>query len=208
MLNATLEQYIKGVSSVLEEIPEERKLMLLPVVNYLQGSLSKNHDAKLLFVCTHNSRRSLFAQVWAQVAAWKNGVKNFQAFSAGDSVTAVHPNTRDALIRAGVQTKTMSEGDNPLYKAVFDNEIPSPILFSKDIDYTELPKKNFGAVLVCVEDAETCPFIPNAEVRIPLPYNDPKKFDDTTEMKAAYDRCCLQIATEMFWVMKNVSEEM
>jgi arsenate reductase len=75
-------------------------------------------------------------------------------------------------------------------------------LFSKDLDHPGLPKKNFGAVLVCVNDAEACPFIPHAEVRIPLPYADPKKFDGTGEMEAAYDRCCLQIASEMMWVME------
>jgi arsenate reductase len=149
----------------------------------------------------------MFTQVWAQLAGWCFGVKNFQAYSAGGATSSLHPNTRDTLIRAGVQIKALTEGNNPLYKAEFSESFPSLFLFSKNLDYSELPKKNFGAVLVCVEDAEACPFIPTADVRIPLAYDDPKKFDNTDQMETAYDKCCRQIAAEMFYVMKTISEK-
>lgn len=147
----------------------------------------------------------MFAEVWAQVAAWNFGIKNFHSHSAGSSVTALHANTREALMRAGILIEVSGNGNNPQHSAVFNEAIPPLKLFSKDLDHPELPKKNFGAVLVCVNDAEACPFIPQADVRIPLPYSDPKKFDGTDEMIAAYDRSCREIATEMFWVMKQVS---
>jgi len=149
----------------------------------------------------------MFTQVWAQLAGWLFGVKNFHTYSAGGDLSALHPNTKDALIRAGIQIQTLTEGVNPLYHAMFGETLPPIYLFSKQVDFSENPKKNFGAVLVCVDDAEWCPFIPNADVRIPLPYNDPKKFDGTHEMESAYARCCRQIAEEMFYVMKSVSKK-
>ena len=145
--------------------------------------------------------------MWSRVAAWKLGIKNFRSFSAGSEVSAVHPNTRDALIRAGVSTIASTIGQNPIYQAEFGGSFPSLVLFSKGIDSSELPAENFGAVLVCVKDAEACPFIPHAEVRIPLTYDDPKNFDGTEQMPDAYDRCCKQIASEMFWLMNEVQKK-
>ena len=205
MFSKALEDYAATISSAADEIAGERKALLRPVVSYLLEVISKKHEPNLLFVCTQNSRRSMFAEVWAQVASWNFGIKNFHACSAGSGATALHPNTRAALNRTGILIEAISGGENPLYRAEFGAAIPPMKLFSKDIDHPELPKKNFGAVLVCVNDAEACPFIPYADVRIPLPYSDPKKFDGTDEMIAAYDRCCREIAKEMFWVMKQVS---
>lgn len=207
MFSRALEDYVATISSVAEEIAWERKALLRPIVSYLLEVISKEREPTLLFVCTQNSRRSMFAEVWAQVAAWNLGIRNFHSYSAGSGATALHPNTRDALNRTGILIEAISGGENPVYRAEFGDALPSMNLFSKDIDHPELPKKNFGAVLVCVNDAEACPFIPHADVRIPLPYSDPKKFDGTHEMIAAYDRCCREIAKEMFWVMKQVSEK-
>ncbi|MFI5135101.1 MAG: protein-tyrosine-phosphatase [Chitinophagales bacterium] len=190
-----------------DNISDQRKQQAQPVIDYLLKVISLGKEPKLLFVCTQNSRRSMFAQVWAQLGALIFGVKNFHVYSAGSESTALHPNTRDALIRTGIKIDELTGGENPLYRASFSGAFPSVDLFSKSIDFSENPKKDFGAVLVCVEDAEACPFIPNADVRIPLPYADPKKFDNSDEMEAAYDRCCQQIAAEMFWVMKTVSEK-
>ncbi len=207
MFSEKLEAYVSTIPSFTDEVTEERKVLLQPIVSYLKEAISKKHEANLLFVCTQNSRRSMFAEVWAQVAAWNFRIKNFHACSAGSGATALHPNTRAALKRTGILIEAISGGENPQYQAEFGAAIPPMKLFSKDIDHPELPKRNFGAVLVCVNDAEACPFIPHADVRIPLPYSDPKKFDGTDEIIAAYDRCCREIAKEMFWLMKLVSEK-
>jgi hypothetical protein len=208
MFSKALEDYAATISAGAEDIAPERQALLRPIVSYLADVISKQQEPRLLFVCTQNSRRSIFAEVWAQVAAWKYGISNFHASSAGSAVTTLHPNTRDALMRSGILIEANGGGENPLYRAEFGHALPPMNLFSKDLDHPGLPKKNFGAVLVCVNDAEACPFIPNADVRIPLPYADPKKFDGTDEVKMAYDHSCEEIAREMFWVMKQVSEKM
>ena len=51
-------------------IPQFRKQELNLLSNYIK---EKKEIANLIFICTHNSRRSLLAQVWAQVAAHHYG---------------------------------------------------------------------------------------------------------------------------------------
>ena len=50
-------------------LSEKRQESLDNLVEYLLHRLSKGEKASILFVCTHNSRRSQFSQVWGQFAA-------------------------------------------------------------------------------------------------------------------------------------------
>jgi arsenate reductase (thioredoxin) len=59
--------------------------------------------------------------------------------------------------------------------------------------------------MTCSHADENCPFIPGAEARIPVRYEDPKAFDDTTEEAAQYDARSRQIASEMFFVFSRVT---
>jgi protein-tyrosine-phosphatase len=204
-LYPALGRYVAQVLSGIHEVAAERRQLLKSVAEYLRQAKAGEQESRLLFVCTHNSRRSMFAQVWAQLAAEVFEIKNFNSFSAGSEATALHPNTAAALKRAGFQLTKETGGENPLYKISFSETAPAINLYSKTAESNELPAGNFAAVLVCVEDAEACPFIPNADARFPLSYSDPKKFDGTAEMEAMYDRCCSEIALEMLWVMKELA---
>jgi arsenate reductase (thioredoxin) len=62
----------------------------------------------------------------------------------------------------------------------------------------------YAAVMTCSHADENCPFIPAAEVRIPVRYEDPKQFDNTPGEADRYDQRSLQIASEMFHVFSNV----
>jgi len=58
--------------------------------------------------------------------------------------------------------------------------------------------------MTCSHADENCPFIPGAEARIPVRYEDPKAFDDTPEEAAQYDARSKQIASEMFYVFSRI----
>ena len=58
--------------------------------------------------------------------------------------------------------------------------------------------------MTCTHADENCPFIPGAEKRISLPFEDPKAFDDTSEEAEQYDKRSLQIATEMKYVFNEL----
>ncbi|MCB0675106.1 MAG: protein-tyrosine-phosphatase, partial [Saprospiraceae bacterium] len=55
-------------------IPEERRRVLGDLAAYLSEKMKKKKTIPLVFICTHNSRRSQFAQVWASVMAARHGV--------------------------------------------------------------------------------------------------------------------------------------
>ncbi len=52
-----------------ESIPAERKIILQPLLDYIQAKVTNHQAVRLNLICTHNSRRSHLAQVWAQTAA-------------------------------------------------------------------------------------------------------------------------------------------
>jgi hypothetical protein len=53
---------------------------------------------------------------------------------------------------------------------------------------------------------EACPVVSGAEVRISLPFNDPKHSDGTPSETEKYNEACRRIAIEMFYVMNQVKQ--
>ena len=62
----------------------------------------------------------------------------------------------------------------------------------------------FAALMVCADADEACPFVPGADARFAIPFEDPKAFDGTDLEAAMYDERCRQIATELFFVFEYV----
>ena len=60
--------------------------------------------------------------------------------------------------------------------------------------------------MTCSDADENCPFIPGAEMRLPLTYEDPKEADDKPEERAVYDERVRQIGREIFYAMQLISE--
>lgn len=197
-MNKTLEAYCKALT--VKPIDEDRLSVLQALVDYSTGK----SQLQLNFICTHNSRRSQFAQIWAQIAAHYYQI-NCSTFSGGVEVTACNPRTIAALERCGISVqKSGSNSSNPLYKLRFAEDASSVDLFSKLYDDSVNPKANFAAIMTCSDADENCPFIPGTEARIALNYRDPKEFDDSPQESKAYDERCAQIATEMFYVFKSI----
>ena len=192
-MNTQLEQYILGLEQKFEGIGSSRKLLLQNIAQYIS-----NGGEALNFICTHNSRRSQFGQVWATVAAYYYGVK-IKNYSGGTKETAFNNSAINALKRAGF-TAEVATGKNPkvaLHFAAKENPI---LCFSKTFDAPTNPKSNFAAVMTCAHADENCPFVPGAEKRFALTFTDPKEADGTPEETESYDKSCLNIATEIFFI--------
>jgi hypothetical protein len=161
-----------------------------------------------LFICTHNSRRSQFCQLWAQTAAFYYGLTGIKTYSGGTKVTAFNHRVVDTLKRTGFTIIINSENkNNPKYAIKPGKYYPEIIMYSKKYDNEINPENNFCAIMVCSDADEACPIVTGAGKRISLPYNDPKEFDGTSLEKEKYDECCRQIAREMFFVMEYVKEK-
>ncbi|WP_026954592.1 protein-tyrosine-phosphatase [Algoriphagus vanfongensis] len=185
------------------DIPEERKKVLQSLIDFIQDKIDSGEAVHLNFICTHNSRRSQFSQIWAQTAAAFYRIPAY-CYSGGVEVTAFNDRAVASIRRSGFRVAQKGV-DNPFY-FVFYSEDEDPIAaFSKLYDDPINSKDNFAAVMTCAHADENCPFIPGASARIPVRYEDPKAFDDTPEEASRYDERSLQIASEMFYVFANVS---
>ena len=185
-------------------ISAERKIVLQPLVDFIQGKANNNQEIRLNLICTHNSRRSHLSQVWAQTAAAHYGIKNVFCYSGGTEATAMFPMAAKTLAKQGFQIKTIAEGSNPVYAIKYSENAHPIIGFSKTFDDDFNPQSEFAAILTCSSADQGCPFIAGAEVRIPITFEDPKAFDNTPKQAEKYEERSVQIATEMFYVFSQI----
>ncbi|WP_288006662.1 low molecular weight phosphatase family protein [Thermonema sp.] len=200
-LYPALEQYLQKRSSEFNQISHERKEQLRTFAEHIRQLHHKQGEVPITFICTHNSRRSHFAQVWMTVAAYNAGLDYIRCYSGGTEATACNPRTIAALQRAGFQVSTRRDGDNPHYQIRFASDAPAVIAYSKVYDAAENPQERFIAVMTCSQADEACPAVRGAAARVALPYEDPKKADGTPQEASTYDARCAQIAREMLYVV-------
>lgn len=187
-----------------QSISDERKVVLFPLVKYIQEKINEGEAIRLNFICTHNSRRSHLSQIWAQTMAYHVGLKNVSCYSGGTEATAIFIKVLETLTSQGFQVLKLSENENPVVAVKFaDNE--NPILcFSKTYDHPFNPSTQFGAVMTCNNADEGCPIVVGAEARFPIKYDDPKAYDGTPLQTEKYAERSLYIAREMLWVFSQI----
>jgi arsenate reductase len=196
--------YISTNKLDFSTIPEERKSIISEIASYIKEHRSDNSPINLIFICTHNSRRSHMSQLWSQAAADYYGVGNIHCFSGGTEVTAFNPRAVKAMQDAGFRIIKTNESLNPVYQVSFSESIVPFDAFSKKFSDPYNPQQNFIAVMTCSEADAACPLVPGAEARFSLPYEDPKSFDNTPQEEEAYRERCRQISTEMFLLMSLI----
>ncbi len=189
-----------------QSITTERKQTLSPLVEYIQEKMAKKEPIRLNFICTHNSRRSHLSQIWAQTMAHHFGVENVSCYSGGTEATALFPMVASTLANTGFEVRMLSEGKNPVYGIKFSENEHPVICFSKRMDDDFNPKSDFAAIMTCSQADEGCPFVPGAEKRIPITYEDPKAFDNTPQQAEKYSERSKQIATEMLYVFSQIQK--
>lgn len=187
-----------------QSISDERKVVLLPLVNYIQEKINTDKAIRLHFICTHNSRRSHLSQIWAQTMAYHVGLKNVSCYSGGTEATAIFIKVLETLTSQGFQVLRLSGNENPVVAVKFAaNE--NPILcFSKTYDHPFNPSTQFGAVMTCSNADEGCPIVVGSEARFPIKYDDPKAYDGTPLQTEKYAEKSLDIAREMWWVFSQI----
>ncbi len=186
------------------QISLERKDVLQPLITYIREKQSTNEIIRLNFICTHNSRRSHLAQIWAQTAAHYFGIENINCYSGGTEATALFPVVAKTLTNQGFDVYQLSESTNPVYGIKFDQNEQAIICFSKSYDHPFNPKYQYAAIITCNAADEACPLVIGAEARIPVKYEDPKLFDGKPEMDTKYTERSLQIGQEMWYVFSQI----
>jgi arsenate reductase (thioredoxin) len=206
MIFQTLQSYISQCILSFDSIPEERKVTLKKISQFIAGKVKAGETANLIYVCTHNSRRSHFGQIWGKTAAAFYGIHHVNTFSAGTEATAFNPNAIRAAIHAGFQIAKIEESKNPTYAVSFSNDNPPLRCFSKTYKDDSIPKDNLCAVMTCTEADGNCPLIPGTELRVSCPYDDPKAFDGTSQQEEKYNERCRQVAMENLYLFSLINK--
>lgn len=204
-LNEQLQSYSKALESEYALIPETRRQELAELGNYIANKINAGEAAKLTVICTHNSRRSHIGQLWLAAAASYYGVEGVATYSGGTEATAFNPRAVAAMRRAGFGISGDETETNPHYTATLGNGLEGITLFSKKYDDPANPQQGFAAIMVCSDADEACPFIPGADKRFAIRYDDPKASDGTPAEAATYDERCRQIGREMLFAMRHAS---
>lgn len=195
-----IQQICSDLIQQFDSISPERKATLVKISDYMQMKLDEKLPVQLMYVCTHNSRRSHFGQIWSAVATEYFSIPHVKTFSGGTEATSFNPNAIQALKDSGFEIfSAESTNDNPRYTVQFgDNQ--DTVCFSKVYDDSANPSTGFAVIMTCSDAEENCPFIPGVELRVATTYEDPKKFDDTALQSEKYSERSNQIAMETLYV--------
>jgi len=206
-LTPSLDTYVRARIAEFDQIPPERRAALDQLACYIRSCARANRPCRLVFICTHNSRRSHMGQVWATVAGAWYETEGLTAYSGGTESTAFNPRAVDALRRAGLIVEQTTHDTNPIYHVRFSQDEPAITCFSKVYDHEPNPRAEFAAVMTCADAAEACPVVFGADARIAIPYLDPKTADGSKLESQTYDERCAQIAREMLYAFALASAQ-
>lgn len=203
-----LRPYVNQVANELDTISADRKAVLAEISATIIARLETGTDAKLTFICTHNSRRSHMSQIWAQTAAYYYGLDKVHTFSGGTQATACNCRTVTAMRKAGFDIEDATTGDNPLYLVRYAEDRPPIRAYSKLYNADDNPKRDFIALMTCSAADKSCPVVKGAIARYAIHYVDPRLCDDTPTETVAYNERCREIAREMFYIMSEVRRQL
>ncbi len=200
---AKIEAFIHSLDREVEKIAPERQEKLRQLAQYCREQISEKEVCDLTFICTHNSRRSHMSQIWARTMAAWHQVSLVRTWSGGTIATAFHPNAIKAMEDAGFFILPLSDGENPHYRIQFSQEDPGKEVWSKAFSDKSNPQTQFAAIMTCTDADEACPFVPGANFRLSLPFDDPKHFDGSPQQDEKYRERSRQIAAEMCYVFEQ-----
>jgi arsenate reductase len=184
----SLDKYIDNLDSVILKDYQEKRVK--NISQELKNLI--NTYNKIVFICTHNSRRSQLCEVWAKILSSRLNL-DLSFFSAGTEKTEVYGETIKSLKRAGIEFNI--EGNNKLIQ----NKIE---LHSKTLD--EIKEDEFISIMTCSDAEENCPVDPRSKKNLKLFYDDPKKYDGTIRESNEYDKTCRLIASELNAIFKKL----
>ena len=200
---ASIQHFCDHRVSSFDTLSAERKKLLSQISSYIQQKKDSGSPIQLVYVCTHNSRRSHFGQIWAAVAAAYYHIPNVFTYSGGTEATAFNIHAIHSLQRTGFVITDNGASNNPTYTVAFGAELHTQC-FSKVYNDAVNPQQHFAAIMTCSDAEQNCPFIPGVELRIGTTYDDPKAFDGTTLQDAKYDERSAQIALECLYVFSLI----
>ncbi len=198
--------YVQKRLQEFDLIDSGRQRVLRELADYVGSTMASGGTARLVFICTHNSRRSHLSEIWAAVAAAHYRLAAVETYSGGTEATAFNPRAVAALERSGCAVSVAGAADNPEYSIRFGDSVDVPPRFSKIYSASPNPTQGFCAVMTCDSAEKACPTVSGATKRLAISYVDPQVADDTADEATVYDERCAQIAREMLFALAIVAD--
>ncbi|MCD0461197.1 protein-tyrosine-phosphatase [Roseiconus lacunae] len=198
--------FVQRVTESFDSLPTGRQQLLDQIAKHIVATSDRDGHVQLNFICTHNSRRSQFGQVWCQIAAHHYEVPGVNAFSGGTETTACNIRTVRALRRSGLSVVATGEKANPVYLVQYADSVAPLKCFSKLYEVAGNASTPFIAMMCCSDADRNCPVVSGSQGRFALHYEDPKVADRTPQENERYNERCFQIAQEMFYLMSQVAQ--
>ena len=192
------------VPSDFDRIAPDRRATLDRLAREIGDTIDALGTAHLVFVCTHNSRRSQFAQIWAAYLGHRLDLP-IESHSAGTEVTVVATGVLAAIADQGMSVDSDDDEPNSIVEFGSDAEGFGVRCFSKRLDDASIPQSAVIAIMVCDAADRACPTIRGARARTSLPFDDPKRADGTDEEASIYRATSHRIANEMHYLLGKVA---
>lgn len=193
------------LASEEDQIGTERKKELLALANDISVAIRKMGYCQITAICTHNSRRSQAAQLWAKTAALYVGIEEVYTYSGGTESTAFNHRMVAAVERAGFLIEDINHFPNPKYHIPLSiDDMRYDIYFSKKYNESYNPQNAFIALLLCDSADEACPIVEGAIARHFIGYQDPGKSDNSDVETKIYNERFMQIGREMMYCFSRV----
>lgn len=203
ILLPTLQQTVQVLELSFDLIPDERKALLLQLSDVIRRQRQASLPVNLVFICTHNSRRSHMGQLWGQAAAAYYDIAPVHCYSGGTEATAFNPRAVTAMRELGFDIPATGPEGNPVYLVRYAPEASPARLWSKTFDDPANPAADFVAVMTCSDADEKCPLVPGAAQRLAITYEDPKHFDGTPQEAEKYLERARQIGRELLFAFQQ-----
>ncbi len=204
-MNDALKVYLRNLQNEFEQINIERIQILNEISEYIIKKQSIG-EVKLVFICTHNSRRSHIAQIMSFASALFYNLQGIKTYSSGTEVSEFNPRAINALREVGISIVQKTDPPNPIYKVNFGDGSIEFDVFSKALNDPSLPKSDFLAIMVCDQANEACPVVFGSDEKIALPYEDPKNYDNTDLEEIKYKERVREIAREMLYIFSKLAK--
>ena len=186
-MNKAFKTFLSKINSYKPD--KNKKNQLDEIVIKIQKSLSTTKN--IVFLCTHNSRRSQLCQVWGSILSKIYNI-NLRFYSAGTEKTEVHKTVFYCFSNLGVEVK-----ENKIIYGDLSLSLSSKVL-------EDIHSDNFISIMTCSDAEKSCPSDSRSIKNINMIYQDPKIYDDTLEEKEKYLETSKLIAEELNYILKKL----
>lgn len=168
-------------------------------LDQIAKNIIKNNYPSILFVCTHNSRRSQFAEIWGNTINFIYN-KKIKIISAGTKKKAFNDRAINTIKEIGFDVKKIKNKCH----IKFSENYKSIVMFSKTINEID-NNTPLISIMTCSDADKNCPVVPNALNRFLLSYEDPRLSDNSKIEKTKYLEACKTIGTEILYLFSKIN---